>query len=75
MKKNFKKINEDWKRKNGCSEFDFKKENMIIFDGGLFPVCEKKVMRQKIRTRNGKILTRKIKIDAMNGKYKGKFDG
>jgi hypothetical protein len=60
-KKECEEINLKWKMKNGCSNFDFKEKNMIIYDGGLFPICEKEVMRNKV------LGTKKIKFD-FNGK-------
>lgn len=43
-----RKIVENWKQKHGCATFDLKGENIILYDGGLFSIEQKPVMRQKV---------------------------
>jgi len=42
------KIAEKWRQSHGAATFDFKNEDIILHDGGLFSIEQKPVMRQKI---------------------------
>lgn len=46
--KNKRKVVEEWIRNNGAADFDLKKRDIILFDGGLFSIEKEKVMRHKI---------------------------
>ena len=46
--KSKKEIINKWIMKNGCVSFDLKNKDIIIHDGGLFPIESKKVKRHKI---------------------------
>lgn len=45
---NKRKIVEKWIMENGAADFDLKKRDIILFDGGLFAIEKKKVKRRKI---------------------------
>jgi hypothetical protein len=47
-KQNKNKIAREWIKNNGCADFDFKKRDVILWDGGLFSIVKEKVMRQKV---------------------------
>lgn len=42
------KIIEEWINKNGACSIDLKNTDIILYDGGLFAIEEKEVMRHKI---------------------------
>lgn len=42
------KIAEKWRQSHGVATFDFKNEDIILYDGGLFSIEQKSVMRHKI---------------------------
>ena len=56
------KIAEKWRTKHGCATFDFKNEDIIIHDGGLFWIEQKPVMRHKF------IRFKKLPFININGK-------
>jgi len=41
------KIAVEWIKNNGCATFDFKKRDILLWDGGLFSIVKEKVMRNK----------------------------
>ena len=43
-----KEIIEEWTHKNGACSIDLKNKDIILYDGGLFGIEEKEVMRHKI---------------------------
>lgn len=47
-KKQQDKINKEWLYKNGAGEFDFKNTSIKLYEGGLFSIDVKEVMRPKI---------------------------
>jgi hypothetical protein len=42
-----RKVIEKWIQNNGAADFDLKKKDIILFDGGLFSIEKEKVMRHK----------------------------
>lgn len=43
------KIAENWIADNGACNFDFKNGDVILYDGGLFSIEERKIKRHKIK--------------------------
>jgi hypothetical protein len=43
-----RKVVEKWIHDNGAADFDLKKKDVILFDGGLFCIEKEKVMRSKM---------------------------
>lgn len=46
--KPYKKVIDEWIKKNGACSFDAKNLDIILHDGGLFSIEKKKVMLSKI---------------------------
>lgn len=42
---NKKEVIQKWKKRNGAADFDLKKRNIILYDGGLFAI-EKKIKKR-----------------------------
>lgn len=44
---NKNKLAREWVKNNGCADFDFKKRDILLLDGGLFSIVKEKKMRKK----------------------------